>query len=289
MACLFSTFSPSRSFVALDMASSSSATPLESSVMSSASLAMDEWSSSISARRVSTASVFSLRACALVASSVSHHPLWSASSFASSMRRTRRSLIIFRTLRKGSAAARSATAESTRLWRAPACSWRYAAALACSLLLTSARSAANELLRCSRLGKCLSALPETASLEMISMAFSMASSSSERSSWRDSKSLAFFSQVATSSSRYTLSLSREDCVSFRLPSALALACNFLAFVLTFSDLSLLACSICESMSCMSNSYAWFAFTSSFSKTLRSSENFSSSCSSMPMTPFDWNS
>mmetsp|Transcript_96226 Transcript_96226/g.254123 ORF Transcript_96226/g.254123 Transcript_96226/m.254123 type:complete len:289 (+) Transcript_96226:663-1529(+) len=65
---------------------------------------MDAWSSSISACRVSTAAVFSLRVCSLVDSSVSHQPLCSASALASSIRRTIRSLISFLTFAKGSSA-----------------------------------------------------------------------------------------------------------------------------------------------------------------------------------------
>ena len=48
----------------------------------------------------------------------------------------------------------------------------------------------------------LSTKPDTAPLEMISMAFLIASSSSARSFWRSSKSELFCSQPATVSSRY---------------------------------------------------------------------------------------
>eukprot|EP00418_Pyrodinium_bahamense_P031252 CAMPEP_0179134398 /NCGR_PEP_ID=MMETSP0796-20121207/63950_1 /TAXON_ID=73915 /ORGANISM="Pyrodinium bahamense, Strain pbaha01" /LENGTH=51 /DNA_ID=CAMNT_0020833389 /DNA_START=11 /DNA_END=163 /DNA_ORIENTATION=+ len=48
-------------------------------------------------------------------------------------------------------------------------------------------------------GKYFSALPVTAALERISMAFWMARSSSARNCWRDSKSVAFRSQVAVRS------------------------------------------------------------------------------------------
>mmetsp|Transcript_74711 Transcript_74711/g.169230 ORF Transcript_74711/g.169230 Transcript_74711/m.169230 type:complete len:244 (-) Transcript_74711:342-1073(-) len=239
--------------------------------------------------KVSTASVFSLRVCSFVASSVSHHPLCSASSLASSIRRTRRSLIIFRTLTKGSSVTRVARAASTRLdsWFALAC--RKRAAFSCFGLRTSARRLARTEPVCSSCGRCFSDAPETAPLEMISMAFSIAWSSSVRKAWRDSKSADFFSQVAVRSFRYFWSPFIVTVVSFRLPSASALASSFAALVFAFSLLSEVACSTCAVRSWMSMSKECLAFISSFSKVVRSDMNLSCSFSSISTIPCDWNS
>merc|ERR1740121_970402 len=84
------------------------------------------------------------------------------------------------------------------------------------------------------LGKCFSALPFTAPLETISIAFAIASSSSVRSCCLDSKSDAFCSHVTTKSARYFLSASLVVVVSVRSPFASAFACNFFALVSAFS-------------------------------------------------------
>mmetsp|Transcript_96739 Transcript_96739/g.224261 ORF Transcript_96739/g.224261 Transcript_96739/m.224261 type:complete len:215 (+) Transcript_96739:515-1159(+) len=214
------------------MAASRSATACIKVEMSSVSLAMEASSSSISACKTSTASVFSFLVCSLVASSVSHQPLCSASSLASSIKRTRRSLIIFFTLRKGSSSTRDARAESTRLSSSPARSRRYWAARTRERLssVDSERSAANEVPRCARAGRCFSALPDNASLLMISMAFPIAASSSARNCCLASKSEAFFEHVAKRSERYFSSAAFVAEVSSRLPWALALASSFLALV-----------------------------------------------------------
>mmetsp|Transcript_20131 Transcript_20131/g.52613 ORF Transcript_20131/g.52613 Transcript_20131/m.52613 type:complete len:203 (-) Transcript_20131:181-789(-) len=202
MVCVFLAFSSSRNEVALETASSSSATSLESSATSSVSLAMEEVSSSISARNVSTESVFSLRVCSFVASSLSHQPLCSASSLASSMRRTMRSLSIFLTFSKGSFDTRTAKAESTRLFNSSLRLCKNSATRTCAVCWVVARKLTKAVApSCASDGRCFSALPATAPLEMISMALLMASNSSVRSCWRDSKSLAFCSQVAVRSSR----------------------------------------------------------------------------------------
>merc|ERR1719258_560635 len=93
-------------------------------------------------------------------------------------------------------------------------------------------------------GKCLSALPATAPLEMISIAFSIATISSALSCCLDSKSDAFCSQVAVRSAKYFASASRVVVVSFKSPSASAFACSFLALVSAFSSLSAVAWAIC---------------------------------------------
>mmetsp|Transcript_24589 Transcript_24589/g.75971 ORF Transcript_24589/g.75971 Transcript_24589/m.75971 type:complete len:252 (+) Transcript_24589:500-1255(+) len=206
--CSFVAFSSCRIFVASAMAASRLATPWLSSAMSSPSLAMEDSSSSTSAWSVSTASLFSLRVCSFVASSVSHQPLCSASSFASSTRRTRRSLIIFLTLRKGSAATRPASAESTRLLSSLALTRRYSAARVWVWPARSDRRAAREVfvpfaLRarvCVSAGKCFSALPDTALLLIILSASLIALISSMRSFCLVWKSVAFCSHVATKSS-----------------------------------------------------------------------------------------
>jgi len=132
-------------------------------------------------------------------------------------------------------------------------------------------------------------LPFTASLEMISMAFSMAWISSARNCCLDSKSEAFCSHVATKSERYFSSASFVDVVSLRSPCASALACNFFAFVSDFSPRSAVACSVCAVKSWMSISWACLLFISAFSSAVRSSTNLSWSFSSISTTPWDWNS
>mmetsp|Transcript_18835 Transcript_18835/g.65654 ORF Transcript_18835/g.65654 Transcript_18835/m.65654 type:complete len:203 (+) Transcript_18835:181-789(+) len=202
MVCVFFAFSSCLNFVASAMAASSSATALVSAAMSSVSFAMDASSWSISACRVSTASVFSLRVCSFVDSSVSHQPLCSASSLASSMRRTMRSLSIFLTFSKGSFDTRTAKAESTRLFNSSLRLCKNSATRTCAVCWVVARKLTKAVApSCASDGRCFSALPATAPLEMISMALLMASNSSVRSCWRDSKSLAFCSQVAVRSSR----------------------------------------------------------------------------------------
>mmetsp|Transcript_96733 Transcript_96733/g.224239 ORF Transcript_96733/g.224239 Transcript_96733/m.224239 type:complete len:206 (-) Transcript_96733:289-906(-) len=200
--------------------------------------------SSISAVSMFTSSVFLSRVCLLVVSSVSHQPLCSASSLASSMRRTSRSLIIFLTLRKGSSATRPANAESTRLLNCRALNAKYSAAFAWAPFWRSERRAASAVaFFCTMDGKYFSAFPDTAALERISIALAIATSSSARSCCRDSKSAAFCSQVAVRSARYFLSASYVVIVSCRSPSASAFACSFLAFVSAFSPRSWEACSI----------------------------------------------
>mmetsp|Transcript_139362 Transcript_139362/g.353417 ORF Transcript_139362/g.353417 Transcript_139362/m.353417 type:complete len:295 (+) Transcript_139362:693-1577(+) len=294
MVCMFLAFSSCRSLVASAMAASKAATAFVSSSMSSANFAIDACSSSISACKVSTASVFSFRVCSLVDSSVSHQPLCSASSFASSMRRTMRSLIIFFTFRNGSSETRTAKAESTRLPNCLPRLLRYCATRAWFWLYVSARSMASAEPSppdncCAKAGKCVSAWPLTEELEMISMALLMASISSARSCCRDSKSVAFCSQVAVKSSRYFWSASRVVVVSSKSPVASALACRVLAFNSAFSSLSWVACSICAVRSCISMSYACFEFISVFSRSVRSAMNLSNNFSNISITPCDWNS
>mmetsp|Transcript_75358 Transcript_75358/g.190586 ORF Transcript_75358/g.190586 Transcript_75358/m.190586 type:complete len:255 (-) Transcript_75358:774-1538(-) len=254
MVCSFFVFSSWRSLVASAMAVSNSATALVSSEMSSVSLAIDDSNSSISACNVSTASVFSFRVCSFVESSVSHQPLCSASSFASSMRRTMRSLIIFFALAKGSSATRTASAESTRLLRCRPWTRRNSATRCWGTSAAEDRNCAKEdPAFCAKDGKYFSAFPLTASLDKISMAFWIASISSARNCCRDSKSEAFCWQVAVKSARYFSSASIVVVVSVKSPWASAFACNFFAFVSAFSPRSCVAWSICALRSCMSMS------------------------------------
>mmetsp|Transcript_97642 Transcript_97642/g.193343 ORF Transcript_97642/g.193343 Transcript_97642/m.193343 type:complete len:249 (+) Transcript_97642:641-1387(+) len=237
-------FSSRRIAVAFAIAASSAATASVKSTISSVSFAMEASNASISACSVSTASVFSFLVCSFVDSSVSHHPLCSASSFASSINLVIKSLIIFFTLRKGSAVMRLAKAERTLLLSSFALLCKKSCTWACTLLCESSLKAASDLPVCTNVGRYLSALPLTALLEIISMAFAIASNSSVRSCCRDAKSLAFCSQVAVKSARYFTSASRVAVVSVKSPSASAFACNFLAFVSAFSVLSCVACSSC---------------------------------------------
>mmetsp|Transcript_20129 Transcript_20129/g.52600 ORF Transcript_20129/g.52600 Transcript_20129/m.52600 type:complete len:207 (-) Transcript_20129:663-1283(-) len=203
---------------------------------------------------------------------------------------TMRSLIIFLTLTKGSAVTRSASAVSTRLFSSRPLDIRYCATLPCASVFTvSARSMAKTVPCWANDGRCLSALPATAPLEMISMALLMASISSERSCCLDSKSEAFCSQVAVRSDKYFTSASIVVVVSWRLPVASALAWSFLALVADFASRSDVAWSTCAVRSCMSMSYACLPFISSFSRVVRSFMNSSSNFSNISTMPCDWNS
>mmetsp|Transcript_80969 Transcript_80969/g.147744 ORF Transcript_80969/g.147744 Transcript_80969/m.147744 type:complete len:274 (-) Transcript_80969:689-1510(-) len=273
------------------MVASSSATALDSSAMLSVSCAMEAVSSSISAVNFSTVSVFSLRVCSLTASSVSHQPLCSASSFASFMRRTIKSLIIFLTFWKGSSEICAATLASMRLLRCEACLRKKAATRAWACVVLTARSIASAVpllvsVFCSMLGKYVSALPDTELLAMIEMAFSMASSSSARNSCLDSKSEAFCAHVASISVLYLVSAAKTSLVSVRSPSASAFFCNSLALSSDFFVASDSALLIMLSRSAMSISYACLDFISFFSRSVRFSVKSSSNFSSISITPED---
>mmetsp|Transcript_85570 Transcript_85570/g.164752 ORF Transcript_85570/g.164752 Transcript_85570/m.164752 type:complete len:220 (-) Transcript_85570:55-714(-) len=217
---------------------------LLSSPISSVNFAIEACNSSISACRVSTASVFSFRVCSFVESSVSHHPLCSASSFASSIKRTNRSLIIFFTFAKGSSATRTARAERIRLFNWRPCSLKNSATRLWTAVCSPDLNWPSDMpFFWTKVGKYLSAFPETALLDRISMAFAIASSSSVRNCCLASKSEAFCEQVAFKSSRYFWSASRVVVVSCKSPSASAFDCNFLALVSAFSVLSAFACSV----------------------------------------------
>mmetsp|Transcript_34132 Transcript_34132/g.79169 ORF Transcript_34132/g.79169 Transcript_34132/m.79169 type:complete len:242 (-) Transcript_34132:33-758(-) len=241
MVCSFVAFSSWRILVASDMAASKLATALVNSLISSVNFEIEASNWSISACNVSTASVFSFRVCSFVESSVSHQPLCSASSFASSIKRTIKSLIIFFTFENGSSATRTARAESTRLFKFSALDLKNSATRSCGAFDRPERSCASATaLFCISAGKCFSALPLTASLDKISMAFSIAWISSARNCCLDSKSEAFCSQVAVKSERYFSSAAFVVVVSERSPSASAFACNFFALVSAFSPRSVVA-------------------------------------------------
>mmetsp|Transcript_78048 Transcript_78048/g.200999 ORF Transcript_78048/g.200999 Transcript_78048/m.200999 type:complete len:210 (-) Transcript_78048:766-1395(-) len=188
-------FSSPRAFAASAMATSRSLMASLRSPISCASFASRAASSSAFAARSEASALSVSRACLLVDSSWSHHPLWSASSLASSISLTSRSLIIFLTFAKGSSPARIATVASRRLlalWarcvrKATAFCRKREAGLALALALRSCARAVAGLLTCSSAdGRYFSPEPATSGLEMTSMALSIASSSSRRSTWRSS-------------------------------------------------------------------------------------------------------
>mmetsp|Transcript_123555 Transcript_123555/g.331875 ORF Transcript_123555/g.331875 Transcript_123555/m.331875 type:complete len:358 (+) Transcript_123555:652-1725(+) len=290
MVASFFALSAPRSSSASFMAACSSETSCASCSMRREPSATVASPSSILAVRPSMSSWSLLRVFLLVPSSVSHQPLCSASSFASSIRRTMRSLIIFFTFLNGSSCARAAIWDSTRLPVCSARSCRYAAARPCASGTDSDRSAASEeAFVWSRAGRCFSALPCTAPLEMISMACAKASSSSARSVCRDSKSEAFCAQMAVRSSRYFLSAARVSVVSVRSALASAAIWRFFALNCVLSEMSALAWSLWAVMSCIVSVYAFFLSSSSFSSVVRSLMNLSSNLASISMMPCDWNS
>mmetsp|Transcript_112517 Transcript_112517/g.206496 ORF Transcript_112517/g.206496 Transcript_112517/m.206496 type:complete len:208 (-) Transcript_112517:658-1281(-) len=207
------------------------------------------------------------------------------------MRRTMRSLIIFLTLAKGSSAARAATAANTRLlscWALFCKNW------ATNFWPSGCPSARNctraEDFFCARDdGKYLVAAPETAALERISIAFSMATISSARSVCLDSKSAALLLQRAVVSAKYALSAFMVFVVSLFSPSSLAFASNLAALSSAFAVRSADASLDWAVRSLMSISNACLAFISVFRRSVRLSVNLSNSFSSISIMPVDWKS
>mmetsp|Transcript_18302 Transcript_18302/g.48279 ORF Transcript_18302/g.48279 Transcript_18302/m.48279 type:complete len:225 (+) Transcript_18302:583-1257(+) len=174
-------------------------------------------SSAISAVRSSTAALSLLTSSVLASlltlfapTSASHQPLCSVSAVASSINLTIRSLTIFLTFSKGSAATRSATSERSLLPVLRARSARNCARLSCSGVprrppCSCARAARGV---CSSAAaetapKCFSPAPSTASPEMTSTALRIASSSSARSFCRAAKSEALPRQSSLRPPRYS--------------------------------------------------------------------------------------
>mmetsp|Transcript_52442 Transcript_52442/g.135329 ORF Transcript_52442/g.135329 Transcript_52442/m.135329 type:complete len:222 (-) Transcript_52442:830-1495(-) len=220
------------------MAASSSVTPVVRSCMSCVSFAIVALRSSVSAVSRWISSAFASRVCLFVVSSVSHQPLCSVSAVDSSMSVEMRSLIIFFTLVKGSAATRCEASASTWLFRCCARSDRNWAMRACrGLCWPELRSCARATPRCTSVGRCFSPEPRTESLDMISTASLMVASSSSRSFWRLSKSAVFCVHSAAVSSRYFWSSARSAVVCARLPSASALACWVSARRTSFLEIS----------------------------------------------------
>mmetsp|Transcript_127121 Transcript_127121/g.345108 ORF Transcript_127121/g.345108 Transcript_127121/m.345108 type:complete len:293 (+) Transcript_127121:251-1129(+) len=292
MVSSFFAFSAVRSSVASAMAASNSAISSVSLATSEANLAMELSSWSFSAWRASTCAVFSFRVCSLVDSSVSHQLLCSASSEASSISRVISSLIICLTFPKGSASTRVASMDSTLLPVLPACWRRKSTTRFWAGACASERRAASECPPtwvCASVGRCFSAYPVTVSPLIISMAFSMATSSSARSCWRDSNWSAFAAQVACRLARYFLSSSRVAIVSSISACAAAASSRSLARAGTITLRRSLALPIwaVRSLMRMSNSSAFVL--SWFSMLVRSPWNLSRSFSSISMMPWAWNS
>mmetsp|Transcript_59193 Transcript_59193/g.127495 ORF Transcript_59193/g.127495 Transcript_59193/m.127495 type:complete len:210 (+) Transcript_59193:780-1409(+) len=203
----------------------------------------------------STWEVLRSRVCWLVVSSVSHHPLCSASSLASSFNLMIMSLIIFFTFLKGSASALSATCASKALPRRADCSCRYTATFAWDGEYSAdrRRSCNKEDPRWTSPGRLRSAAPETSSLDKMSMALPMASISSPRSFWRAAKSVCLTSHSDFKSARYSESAARSASSSFCSPSASAARFIFLAFDAALRSLVLVAASISSLRVCTNSS------------------------------------
>mmetsp|Transcript_17334 Transcript_17334/g.49266 ORF Transcript_17334/g.49266 Transcript_17334/m.49266 type:complete len:210 (+) Transcript_17334:559-1188(+) len=190
--CSFFSFACALSAVASAMAASSSLIAAVRSSMSCVSFAIVEVKSSFCAVKSSTASVFWSRVCLFAVSSVSHQPLCSISAVDSCMSFDMRSLIIRFTLTNGSAATCCAARASTLLSHDFARSAKNAATLDWSkdsIAWAPLRSCAIDVAcTCIIWGKCFSPEPATLSLDNMSIACAMASSSSDLSFWRLSKS-----------------------------------------------------------------------------------------------------
>mmetsp|Transcript_6768 Transcript_6768/g.18206 ORF Transcript_6768/g.18206 Transcript_6768/m.18206 type:complete len:270 (-) Transcript_6768:703-1512(-) len=230
-------FSPVRCSVASATAASRSEMAAARSAISWVSFASRAVSSSTFAARSETSAESDVRVASLVASSSSHQPLWSASELASSMSLTRRSLIIFLTLPKGSSPTRSATVASMRLSRDAALEVSRATTFCCSAEIgVPLRSWARAAGLCSRAaGRCFSPAPETAPLEMISIAFWIASISCPRRTARLSKSVDFWLHMAVVSRRYVSSDSLDALDSARSPLASSASWILCAFSCVFSE------------------------------------------------------
>mmetsp|Transcript_18322 Transcript_18322/g.48361 ORF Transcript_18322/g.48361 Transcript_18322/m.48361 type:complete len:267 (-) Transcript_18322:835-1635(-) len=250
MVASFFALSAPRSSSASFMAACSSETSCASCSMRREPSATVASPSSILAVRPSMSSWSLLRVFLLVPSSVSHQPLCSASSFASSIRRTMRSLIIFFTFENGSSATRTASAESIRLLSCAERLRRNSATFSCTGLRPSDLRLTKALALFAPCWANDCALPSFCNFPSlsISIALDTASISSARNCWRDSKSADFWEQVDVSSVRYFWSSSRVVVVSVRSPSASALAWSFLDLKTDFSSRSEVPCLICASRS-----------------------------------------
>mmetsp|Transcript_28709 Transcript_28709/g.76602 ORF Transcript_28709/g.76602 Transcript_28709/m.76602 type:complete len:286 (+) Transcript_28709:893-1750(+) len=239
--------------------------------MSSPSLAISSVRSSMSAvslsaaaSRDSTLEALFSRVCLFVASSALQNALWSASALACSINLTMRSLIIFLTLPNGSSVTRVAIRARYWLPSFLAFACRYAAAfLRLSspppLLLSCARDVAFW----TSCGRYFWAFPLTSSLDKISWALAMATSSSFRSTWFCSYSFAFASHSVFVSAKIFSSSAFVFWVTTRSPLALAAASSRAAFSAVFCFEDLVSYSILSSRPCDSASKFAFMFISSF--------------------------
>mmetsp|Transcript_85926 Transcript_85926/g.192133 ORF Transcript_85926/g.192133 Transcript_85926/m.192133 type:complete len:222 (-) Transcript_85926:543-1208(-) len=203
-------FSSSLSAVAFFLEASISAISSPRSLISCPNFAINAEKSSTCEVRLSTSAPRFSRDFLFVANSESHQALWSASSLASSMSRTSKSLIIFRTFPNGSSETLLAIVAKKVLPARLACSRNNEAARACAGALpaaslpcswTKARGREAAISSNEEPGKCLSAAPATSGLERISVAFCKASNSCDRNTWRASNSLDFNWQPALRSRR----------------------------------------------------------------------------------------
>mmetsp|Transcript_53314 Transcript_53314/g.152826 ORF Transcript_53314/g.152826 Transcript_53314/m.152826 type:complete len:294 (+) Transcript_53314:617-1498(+) len=293
MVCVFKAFSAWRFSVAVFTAASNSAIMSLSSLPSVANCCSKALSSSAFAERISTSVLKSSRDCLFFFSSSVHHSWWSASLFADSMSLTSRSLIICVTFWKGSFEAWVARASSNELsncfarWDNNDCN------LFCMLgWLASPRNCANERAgRCKRAaaGKYLSAWPETSGLEMISMAFPMASISPARRVCLSWNSRPLRSQFAVKSLKYVSSAASLAVVSTNVPLASSASAVFSPLRAAFSARVFVASSASSWKPWDTSSKLCFRFISSFCIFSRSSWKFKRSFSSMPTMLSDWNS
>mmetsp|Transcript_55237 Transcript_55237/g.103565 ORF Transcript_55237/g.103565 Transcript_55237/m.103565 type:complete len:239 (-) Transcript_55237:714-1430(-) len=203
---------------------------------------MEEVNFSASASRPSISSFLSSRASAFSLSSSSHHAFFVASAASSSPIRVIMFSIISFTLSMGSAFTRSAKAASSWLCSAAAFCCRKSATFVKlgvrrERSLRSRSTIASAVFICSSVGKCFSALPVTASPEMMSMALPIASNSSERSVCRLLNSAVLSLQLISKSFLYFASSFLVAVVSSNSPWSLAFWAEMLAF--SFNLLSLL--------------------------------------------------
>mmetsp|Transcript_38804 Transcript_38804/g.76934 ORF Transcript_38804/g.76934 Transcript_38804/m.76934 type:complete len:306 (+) Transcript_38804:548-1465(+) len=290
MALEFNAFSEVRIAVALATAASRALSSAVVAAISSPRFAIEALRLSISACRVSMASVFAFRVSLLVASSESHQPFFLASLFASAIRRAKVFEIILLTFLKGSLDIRFASCRSSELPKYRAFSRRKRSTVVSWVLsnlprnCTSAPISGSSSIDC----KCLSELPDTVSLETISIALLMALISSIRSCCRDLKLSSFSLHVATTFLRYFLSAMRVFVTSTKLPLAVAKALILSVLIAILSDRSAVARLVWSFKSWIRSLKVCFAFTSSLWSTILSWTNLSKSASSNLMRPSDWN-
>mmetsp|Transcript_61854 Transcript_61854/g.130590 ORF Transcript_61854/g.130590 Transcript_61854/m.130590 type:complete len:299 (+) Transcript_61854:590-1486(+) len=283
IATAFSSFSLVRMAVASDIA-------FVRAACSSASLAMVEACSWISAFKPamaaessSTLAVFLFLLSLLAFNCSSHQALWSASAAASSFNFSRRPSIMPITLAKGPPAARDLARDArvSDCSAAPRERRRAAAESSAAFLAEVLRESCKKL-------TCWEYLAETSGEAMMSMALAIASISAARTFWFSSK-VTFLAAKVVSISVFSASSSAfAALVSVNSPWAFADAAFLEARSCAFSSRSELSLAMVLLRCNSTKLNSWASFTSAFSTSESSPENFSKRLFRSSKMPPDWN-